>query len=382
MFFEDERLHATTIAAYEVKFATVSITDFSGLRSSAAGYQEIAPRTVDEVCRAVRQAHTRGVPVRIRGQGHSLNGASLPAAGELLLRTTDLRHVRFDAGGSVTAGAGIVLWILQRVLQAHGFDLPVLNDGYPGPTLGGYLAAGGFGPRSSVHGAFWDNVLSITIVDGRGEPREISASHAHFPWLFGSMGQLGIVAEATLAIVPLAGAAPYPQGIRLYAPRLVERHVPLAFAPQGDERLFWFTLFVPDEHLAEAHGELLALEARHRGTLRFAERYSYPVRYRGRMAPLVYPEPRAFNATGAWGWLADATMASLERLFAFDRDFMALSQSRPLWRRYIQSELPSGRDIYERCFGAPRYEELRRLKSELDPWSVLNPGSVFELTSP
>jgi len=353
------------------------ISDFSGLRSSAAGYDEVAPRTIEEVLRAVRQAYGRGVPVRLRGQGHSLNGSSLPVAGELLLGTTDLRHVRFDTRGSVTVGAGMVLWILQRLLQANGFDLPVLNDGYPGPTVGGYLAAGGFGPRSALHGGFWDNVLSIAIVDGRGELRQVSAAHAHFPWLFGSMGQLGIVVEATLVIVPLARAAPYPQGVRFYAPRLVERHVPLEFAPKGDERLFWFTLFVPDEQLAEAQAELLALEARHREALRFAERYSYPIRYRGRVAPLVYPEPRSFTATGAWGWLADAAPASLERLYAFDRDFMALAQSRRHWRRYIQSELPSGHDVYERCFGIARYEELRRLKSELDPGSLLNRGSVF-----
>src|SRR2546427_179189 len=183
------------------------ISDFSGLRSSAAGYEEVAPRAIEEFCRAVREANAGGV---------------------------------------------------------------------------------------------WDNVLSITLIDGRGDLRELSASHPQFPWLFGSMGQLGIFVEATLAIVPLAGAAPYPQGVRLYAPQLVERHVPLEFASKGDERLFWFTLFVPDEQLAQAQAELLALEARHREALRFAERYCYPIRYRGRVAPLVYPEPRHFTATGAW----------------------------------------------------------------------------------
>ena len=353
------------------------IADFSGLRSSAAGYEEAAPESLEQLCRAAADAYTRGKPVRVRAQGHSLNGASLPAAHELLVRTTELRQVRFEARGSVTAGAGTVLWILQRILNERGFDLPVLNDGYPGPTLGGYLAAGGFGPRSAVHGGFWDNVLSLMVVDGRGRPHGIMPADPRFPWLFGAMGQLGIVAEARLAIIPLAGAAPYPHGERLRAPRLMERHVPLQFAPQGDERLFWFTLFVPEGDLAEAHRELVALEARHRGTLRFAERYTYPVRYRGRVAPLVYPEALSFVATGAWGWLADGSASSLERLFAFDRDFMALAASRPPWRRYIQSELPSGPETYRRCFGEARYEDLRRLKSELDPASLLNRASVF-----
>ena len=353
------------------------ITDFSGLRTSAAGYEEAAPRGVDELCSVVRAAYARGTPVRVRAQGHSLNGASLPRSKELLVRTTELRHVRFDARGSVTAGGGIVLWILQSVLQAHGYDLPVLNDGYPGPTLGGYLAAGGFGPRSALHGGFWDNVLSLRLVDGRGQLHDIAASDERFAWLFGAMGQLGIVAEATLAIVPLAGPVSYLHGKALQAPRLVEQHVPLAYAPRGDERLFWFTLFVPHEALVEAHAELRALEQRHQRALRFAERYTYPIRYRGRVAPLVYPEPQTFTATGAWGWLADASPASLERLLAFDRDFMALAHSRPGWRRYVQSELAAGAEVYLRCFGAARYEDLRRLKSELDPESLLNRGSVF-----
>jgi len=353
------------------------IADFSGLRTSAAGYEEVAPATLEELRRAVANAHAHGTPVRLRAQGHSLNGASLPAANELLLRTTELREAGFEARGSVTAGAGVVLWILQRLLNEHGFDLPVLNDSYPGPTVGGYLAAGGFGPRSVLHGGFWDNVLSLTLVDGRGRAHVINAGDARFPWLFGALGQLGIVAEARLAIIPLAGPAPYPHGVRVRAPRLAERHVPLQFAPQGDERLFWFTLFVPDADLGEAHRELAKLEARHRAALRFAERYVYPVRYRGRVAPLVYPEARSFVATGAWGWLADGSAPSLERLFAFDRDFMALALSRPGWRRYVQSELPSGAETYRRCFGDARYEDLRRLKSELDPASLLNRGSVF-----
>jgi FAD/FMN-containing dehydrogenase len=353
------------------------IADFSGLRWSAAGFHEVAPRTADELCRIVSAACARGMPVRTRAQGHSLNGSTLPAAGELLVRTADLREVRFASPGSVTAGCGTVLWVLQSVLRAHGFDLPVLNDGYPGPTVGGYLAAGGFGPKSDLHGGFWDNVAGLTFVDGGGRLRRVARDDALFPWLFGSMGQLGIFAEATLAIVPLEGAAQYPEGKALVAPRLAEQHVPLQFAPRGDERLFWFTLFVPDEELAVAQRELLALEARHGGALRFAERYCYPVRHRGMVAPLVYPEARPFTATGAWGWLGDASREAVEKLLAFDRGFMALAMSRPGYRRYIQSELPAGPQIYEQCFGPAIYAELRRIKSELDPGYLLNRGSVF-----
>ena len=352
------------------------ITDFSGLRSSAAGFRVATPRSANELVQTVRSACESDSPVRTRGQGHSLNGASLPGADELLVDTRNMRTLRFAQAGSVTVGAGAVLWIVQEVLRARGFDLPVVNDGYPGPTVGGYIAAGGFGPGSATHGGFWDNVIELTLVDGRGELRRVAADDALFPWLFGAMGQLGVVVEATLAVVS-PGEAAYPAGKSGLVPRLAQQHVPLEFAPQGDERLFWFTLFVPDERLEDAHRELRALEQRHAQALRYAQRYSYPIRHRRRVAPLVYPQTRSFTATGAWGWLADASEGSVARLLDFDRDFMALAQSSPDYRRYIQSELARGPEVYERCFGPALYAELRRVKAELDPKGLFNRGSVF-----
>lgn len=355
------------------------LADFSGLRAGCEVTCELAPRNVEATTRIVRAACEQRVPLRVRAQGHSLNGSSLPAPGELLLATRNLRRLRFEEPGSVTAGAGVVLWILQHFLRRRGFDLPVLNDGYPGPSVGGYLAAGGFGPRSAQHGGFWDNVLEIRLLDGRGELRKVKADDALFPWLFGSMGQLGVVLEAKLAIITAdAGAPPYPHGTTLTVPELVQPKIPPEYAVAPDESLFWFTLFVPDERLGEAHADLKALEQRHRGVLRFQERYNYPICQRGRMPPLVYPEARAITATGAWGWLSDKSGPGRQRLLDFDADFMALAQSRPWYRRYAQSELVSGPGNYVRCFGPEIHAAFRRLKSELDPHSLFNRGSVFE----
>jgi FAD/FMN-containing dehydrogenase len=241
------------------------------------------------------------------------------------------------------------------------------------------VAAGGFGPRSNQYGGFWDNVLELRLLDGRGELHAVPAHDARFPWLFGAMGQLGIVLEAKLAIVPLEpGAAPsYPAGASLNAPALAPQAPPPGFASGADEGLFWFTLLTPDEHIDEAHEELGALERRHEGALRFQERYNYPIRASGRTPPLLYPQPRALTATGAWGWLRGTSAQHSERLFAFDRDFMALAASRAYFRRYVQSELPQGPAVYEACFGAAAYAALRALKASLDPRAVFNRGAVF-----
>jgi len=366
-------------AEFHATLAEAPLGDFSGLHAGTPGFVEVVPRNAGGAQRIVQKAFEQGIPLRLRAQGHSLNGASLPHQGELLFSMRNLRHVRFERPGTVTAGAGVVLWILQYLLRRHGYDLPVLNDGYPGPSVGGYLAAGGFGPRSSRYGGFWDNVLEVRLLDGRGEIARVAADDPRFPWLFGAMGQLGIVLDATLAIVPMRPEAspPYPEGRALVAPLLAPPKIPPEYAAGADESLFWFTLFVPDERIDEAHGALSALERRHASALRFQERYRYPIALHRWLPPLLYPEARAITATGAWGWLRDKSASGTERLLEFDRDFMALAEGEPAFRRYVQSELPGGPGVYERCFGAQALAGLGRLKAELDPRLLFNRGSVF-----
>ena len=375
----DAQALCETFAPFRPTLVEQPLADFSRLRFGAAGYCEVAPRATGMVSQIVQAARERGVPLRLRAQGHSLNGATLPDAGELLLSTRYFRGVRFEEPGTVTAGCGVVLWVLQHILRRHGFELPVLNDGYPGPSIGGYLAAGGFGPRSGLYGGFWDNVREVAIVDGGGRLRRIGAGDPLFPWLFGSMGQLGVFVGAKLAIIPRPDvpAAPYPAGRTLIAPELVAPKVPPEFATGDDESLFWFTLFVPNEDLDTAQRELARLERAHGAALRFQERYRYPIRTRGPMPPLVYPQARPVTATGAWGWLGDRSAAGIAKLAEFDREFGELSASKPHYRRYVQSELPAGPAVYERCFGERVYGEFRRLKAELDPAALLNRGTVF-----
>lgn len=368
-------------AEFRPRIVPGRLSDFSGLQAVGDSCLEVAPRGAETLARIVQLASANDIALRIRAQGHSLNGSSLPRGDELLVSTRNLRQVRFEEPGSVTVGSGVVLWVLQHMLRRYGYDLPVLNDGYAGPTVGGYTAAGGFGPRSSVYGGFWDNVLEMRFVDGRGKLHRVGPADALFPWLFGSMGQLGVQVDARLAIVAHEGSSelpPYPAGTTLKAPELVNPPIPPEFDTSAGERLFWFTVFTPDEHLDEAQQALTALERRHSTALRFQERYRYPIRQYGRIAPLVYPYARPFTATGAWGWLIDGHTQGIAALNAFDRDFMALATGTPHYRRYVQSELPCAPDVYRRCFGETTYAALRQHKAELDPLRILNRGTVFE----
>jgi FAD/FMN-containing dehydrogenase len=274
-----------------------------------------------------------------------------------------------------------VLWALDAELRTKGRALPVINDGYAGPSVGGYLAAGGFGPGSSVAGGFWDNVAEITLVNGEGQVQRLLREAPLFPWLFGSMGQLGIIVEAKLDILAYTTAkvtgGSEPFTMRGAGVLSHNRLSPSPMAPDEAGRLFWFTLFVPESNLDEARAQLDTLECRHTGTFAFRNRYVYFIAHRRLAAPLLWPHSTSYYAIGSWGILNDTTARGIENVLAFDADFMKIVFANG-YRRYVQSELPSGPDLYERYFGPAVYNRFRALKQVQDPRNLLNRGWVFE----
>jgi FAD/FMN-containing dehydrogenase len=194
---------AALFAAHQPRVVAEPLSDFACLQTSASPFCEVAPRSVDEAAEVVRIAVHCHVPLRVRGAGHALNGSSLPRAGEVTLRTRNLAWVRYDEEDTVTAGAGMGLWSLRDLLNAKGFTLPVVNDGYEGPTIGGYISGGGFGPGSQRYGGFWENVAEVTLLTPAGVQR-VARHDALFPWLvwgrvpWGGVGAVGRwPAEAT-----------------------------------------------------------------------------------------------------------------------------------------------------------------------------------------
>jgi len=360
---------------------TRPLQDFAQLWRGADTFCEVWPASVEEVRAIVRLARLHDIPLRTRGQGHALNGSSLPSEHELVIQTGRLCTVRFGREGTVTAGAGVVMWALRDLLAPYGYTLPVVNDGYAGPSLGGYVAAGGFGPGSAVYGGFWENVAELEVVDGHGALQRVTRDDPLFPWFFGAMGQIGIVVGVTLDIVPARDAGPvsYPRGaVAAWTPTLADEARRRADPPANERgrRLYWFTLFVPEGRLDEARRRIAHLEARHAGTFEYRERYLYSIPFRRVVAPLVYPHAEPCVALGAWGFHQDATLGGIANLRAFERDFMELTL-RHGYRRYIQSELPCGPDGYARYFGPDLYARLRAVKGTQDPAALFNRGWVF-----
>ena len=158
----------------------------------------------------IRAAAVARRPLRIRAGG-SKDFYGGPLTGELLDVSALSGISDYEPTELViTAKAGTPLVEIEHVLAERGQMLAFEPPLFAGrATLGGAVAAGLSGPRRAYCGALRDFVLGIAMIDGRGEllrfGGKVIKNVAGFDLsrlLAGSLGTLGLIAEATLKTVP------------------------------------------------------------------------------------------------------------------------------------------------------------------------------------
>lgn len=159
------------------------------------------PRDAEEAAALLREATRTRTPVTVRGQGHTVDGQSL---GRGLVLCTERMNVIGAVGTDTVTVAGGVTWrALLETLAPHGLYPPVV-PGFPPSSVGGTLSTGGFAKGSHDGGLVVDHVRSLLVVTGDGRLVECGPRQA--AWLFdaalGGLGRCGLVAEATLELVP------------------------------------------------------------------------------------------------------------------------------------------------------------------------------------
>ncbi|MFN3275269.1 MAG: FAD-linked oxidase C-terminal domain-containing protein [Paracoccus sp. (in: a-proteobacteria)] len=175
------------------------------------------PRSTDEVSRLLRLCHDLRVPVVPRGAGTSLAGGSMPTSDAVVIglsRMTEVleiapedRMIRVQAGRTNLSVSGAV--------DHLGFFYAPDPSSQLACAIGGNIAMNSGGAHCLKYGVTTNNLLGVTLVLMDGSVVELGGPMGEAPGLdllgvvCGSEGQLGIVTEATLRILPKpAGARP------------------------------------------------------------------------------------------------------------------------------------------------------------------------------
>ncbi len=175
----------------------------------------VEPATIEEISEVMKLASREGLAVSPRGGGTKMGLGNPPREVDLILSTARMDEVIEHVPGDqiVRTQAGLRLQALQEKLaesdQMLGVDPPE-----EGATIGGVVAANSSGPRRLRYGTIRDLIIGIKIVlaDGTvakagGKVVKNVAGYDLSKLFTGSLGTLGVIAEANFRLHPIRETA-------------------------------------------------------------------------------------------------------------------------------------------------------------------------------
>ncbi|MDW4498975.1 FAD-linked oxidase C-terminal domain-containing protein [Sulfitobacter sp. D35] len=170
----------------------------------------VLPATTEEVAAVLRICHAEGVPVVPRGSGTSLAGGALPTADCVLLgvaRMNDVLETDYD-NRFIRVQSGRTNLSVTGAVEEDGFFYAPDPSSQLACAIAGNIAMNSGGAHCLKYGVTTNNLMGVTLVTMEGEVLEIGGPYLDSGGLdllgliCGSEGQLGVVTEATLRILP------------------------------------------------------------------------------------------------------------------------------------------------------------------------------------
>ena len=170
----------------------------------------VLPRTTEEISAILKICNEMRVPVVPRGSGTSLSGGALPTADSVIIGVARMnavletnypdRYIKVQSGRTNLSVTGAV--------EADGFFYAPDPSSQLACPIAGNIAMNSGGAHCLKYGVTSNNLLGVKLVTMQGDIIEIGGPHLDAEGLdllgliCGSEGQLGMVTEATLRILP------------------------------------------------------------------------------------------------------------------------------------------------------------------------------------
>ncbi len=170
----------------------------------------VLPRSTQEVCDTLRICHEMGVPVVPRGAGTSLSGGAMPSADSVVLgvaRMTEVLHCDFE-NRYIHVQAGRTNLAVTGAVEDRGFFYAPDPSSQLACAIGGNIAMNSGGAHCLKYGVTTNNLLGVTLVQMDGTILTLGGPFGDgfgldlLGVVCGSEGQLGVVTEAWLRILP------------------------------------------------------------------------------------------------------------------------------------------------------------------------------------
>ena len=254
---------AAFAAGFEGTVVTPADPGYDAARQVANAVHDRRPAAIVKpvgaagVARAVGFARDAGIPLRVRGGGHSLAGHGVDDDA-LVVDLSAMKAIEVDPGRRVaTIEGGALAGEVVRATFAHGLTVPAGDT--PTVGFGGLTLGGGIGWLARRRGLTIDHLRAVEVVTASGAA--LRASPDEHPELFwavrGGGGNFGVVTRFEVRLGPIGTV--YGGALVLPAtPPVLRSHVPIA-ASAPEELTTIASLmaiprlpFVPAEH----HGTL------------------------------------------------------------------------------------------------------------------------------
>src|SRR5437762_13401711 len=172
-------------------------------------------RSIDDVCKLLRFANEKKIPVTARGAGYGYVGSCVPVRRGIalsLVRMNRIKEINF-ADAIAIVEPGVITAELKRAAREQKLFYPPDPASFEHCTIGGNVATNAGGPRCLRYGVTRNYVIGLEVVLANGDLLRIGGrvhqNKTGFDLIglfVGSQGMLGIVTEITLKLLPLPPA--------------------------------------------------------------------------------------------------------------------------------------------------------------------------------